>query len=94
MTDKKTHEATETNIFPIAVFTVSKEWMQNLFAEVKQAIMDKAITHDCPKAFLGELNSLQLDFSNPKKIALTFPEQSSSHASGDSEKPKEADDDE
>ncbi len=72
MFDENNKDA-KTTIFPVTMLKVSKEWVDNLFNEIKRTVMTKAISCDCSKEFLASLNELNLTFSDDAKIHVSFP---------------------
>lgn len=82
--DGKMHDPTQSETtgvtlkaFPVTMYKVTKEWIKNLFDEMKRTMMAQAIVHDCPKEFLAGLNALELDFSEDTRIKLrAFPMES------------------
>lgn len=70
---KDNAEEARTTIFPVVMYKVSKEWIDNLFNEIKRTVMTRAIECDCSKEFLADLNELELQFSNDANICVQFP---------------------
>lgn len=68
--EKEEQGGTTTKAFPVTLYKVSREWIKNLFDEMKRNIMAQAINNDCPKHFLAELNGIELDFSDDARIKL------------------------
>lgn len=62
----------ETKTFPITLYKVSKEWINNLYLEMKRTIMSQALETECPKEFLDALNGLELHFSDLAEISLEY----------------------
>lgn len=61
-----------TKTFPITLYRVSKEWIANMYLEMKRTVMAQAIATDCPKEFLEHLNGLELHFNDSAQISLKF----------------------
>lgn len=62
----------ETKNFPITLYRVSKEWIHNLYLEMRRTMMAKAIEYDAPKEFLSYVNHLELHFSQNAEITLEY----------------------
>ena len=67
-------EESSTTIFPVKMFKVSREWIDIMFGEIKKTVMTKAISGNCSKDFLADLNEMALVISEDSRVSVKFPE--------------------
>ena len=63
----------EPKVLPVEVYQVSRDWIHNLFCEVKRQVLSRAILADCSKDFLVGVNDLEISFTDDLEVLVDFP---------------------